>query len=433
MSKVNVQIKVSHIHCGNTEDHTGADELYITSVLSDGTPAQTQASIIGPMSINDDQHRYPNQIVFNATVEDTAVIRGGFVAFDEDTSKDWSEKPKWVEQLKDGVVSKLKSSPNSYAVAAGTILEWGYKILDKLMSSDQDDKLGEHLVSISATGPDHETLPRWHFWEDGDVIGYSSWNYSVHIEVTRIREPLYSAVWRPGNQGEHQAYSVPFNTFKATYDQLWPQNWRLHTLQSHVHNGQVLYNAVWRPGSAGEHQVYGWPYYSFKAKYDELWPQNWRLHILQSYVHNGQVLYNAVWRPGNSGEHQVYGWPYHSFKVKYDELWIQNWRLHILQSYVHNGQVLYNAVWRPGNSGEIQVYGWPHDSFRAKYDQLWPQNWRLHILQSYVHNGQVLYNAVWRPGNSGEYQTYGWSYASLKAKYDELWTQNWRLHTLVAY
>jgi hypothetical protein len=201
------------------------------------------------------------------------------------------------------------------------------------------------------------------------------------------------------SRAETQVYGWSYADYRALYNQLWPQGWRLYILQSYVtSNGQVLYNAVWRPSTSAEIQVYGWSYADYRAKYDELWPQGWRLYILQSYVKNGQVLYNAVWRRGTIGEIQFYGRSYADYRAKYDELWPQGWRLYILQSYVKNGQVLYNAVWRPGTSAEIQVYGWSYADYRAKYDELWPQGWRLYILQSYVtSNGQVLYNAVWRP------------------------------------
>jgi Bacterial tandem repeat domain 1 len=157
-----------------------------------------------------------------------------------------------------------------------------------------------------------------------------------------ITPPLYSAVWRP-----------------------------------------ALYAAVWRPGTEEEIQVYGRTYEDFRAKYDELWPQGWRLHILQAYVLNGEVRYSAVWRPSVEDEIQVYGRTYEDFRAKYDELWPQGWRLHILQAYVQNGAVRYSAVWRPSTEEEIQVYGWTYEDFRAKYDELWPQGWRLQALMTY--------------------------------------------------
>jgi hypothetical protein len=80
--------------------------------------------------------------------------------------------------------------------------------------------------------------------------------------------------------------------------------------------------------------VYGWAYQDFRNKYDELWPQGWRLHILQSYVVGGAVRYNAVWRPGTSGEVQVYGWRYQDYRDQDDELRAQGWRLLLLDAYL---------------------------------------------------------------------------------------------------
>ncbi len=48
-------------------------------------------------------------------------------------------------------------------------------------------------------------------------------------------------------------------------------------------NGAVRYNAVWRLIYEGEVQVYGWSYADFRAKYDQLWEQGWRLAMLRAY------------------------------------------------------------------------------------------------------------------------------------------------------
>jgi len=246
----------------------------------------------------------------------------------------------------------------------------------------------------------------------------------------------FTAVFRPSTSNEIQVYGWAYADYKAKYDQLWNQGWRLYSLQPTVVSGQVLYNAVWRPGTFGEIQVYGWTYADYKLKYDQLWAQGWRLQILQPYVVNGAVRYTAVWRQlGNLGEIQVYGWTYADYKLKYDQLWGQGWRLQILQPYVVNGAVRYTAVWRQlGNLGEIQVYGWTYADYKLKYDQLWAQGWRLQLLKPYRVNGQVRYTAVWRQlGNLSEIQVYGWAYNDYRQKYDDLWPQGWRLYALETF
>ncbi len=255
-------------------------------------------------------------------------------------------------------------------------------------------------------------------------------------EVVRVpADPsaLYNVVFTPGSVKELHVEGYTYADYRAAYDSIFPQGWRLHQLHAYVQNNQVLYNAVWRPGTSGEIQVYGWTYADYRAYYDQIFPQGWRLKILQSYVVNNQVLYNAVWTPSTSGEIQVYGWTYADYRAYYDQIFPQGWRLKILQSYVVNGQVLYNAVWTPSTAGEIQLYGYRYADYRAYYDSIFAQGWRLKILQSYVVNGQVLYNAVFTPSTAGEIQIYGWLYKDFIQKYDELRAQGWRIGILDAY
>ena len=45
----------------------------------------------------------------------------------------------------------------------------------------------------------------------------------------------------------------------------------------------LRYNAVWRPSTQQEIQVHGWRYQDYRAAYDNLWPQGWRLYKLDVY------------------------------------------------------------------------------------------------------------------------------------------------------
>ncbi len=75
------------------------------------------------------------------------------------------------------------------------------------------------------------------------------------------------------------------------------------------------FTAVWRPSTSSEIQVYGWRYADYRAKYDQLWNQGWRLYSLQPFVNGSDVLYDAVWRPGTHSEIQVYGWTYADYRL----------------------------------------------------------------------------------------------------------------------
>lgn len=284
-------------------------------------------------------------------------------------------------------------------------------------------KNGQPTITINGSGA---SFGQPSSFSVGDVQALQA----IYNESSNASLGRYTAVWRPSTAGEIQVYGWTYAGFRAKYDELWPQGWRLKQLNVHVVNGQPRYTAVWKPSTEGEIQVYGWSYEDFRAKYDELWPQGWRLKLLSVYVLNGQVLYTAAWKPSTAGEIQVYGWTYEAFRAKYDELWPQGWRLKLLDVYVVNGEVLYTAVWQPSTEGEIQIYNWSYEDYQAKYAELFQQGWRLKLVDMIVLNGQELYTAVWRPSSEGEFQLAGLTYEKYRAKYDQLWQQGWRLKLL---
>jgi C1A family cysteine protease len=259
-------------------------------------------------------------------------------------------------------------------------------------------------------------------------IGMSAWWLRVWAPAFRV-----TAVWRHGGDDERQVYGWSYDNYRAEYDRIWQQGYRLHALDTAVVEGEVEYSAVWRKGATSETQVYGYTFEDFKKKYDELWPQGWRIHLLSNYAVNGQVRYTAVWRKGSDAEMQWFRASFDDFKKKYDELWPQGWRLHLLSNYAVNGQVRYNAVWRKGTDAEMQWFGARYADYRQKYDELWPQGWRLHLLSNYVIDGKVFYNAVWRQGTSPEVQVYSWEYDDFRTKDSELRSQGWRLALVNTY
>src|SRR6266545_1996546 len=121
-------------------------------------------------------------------------------------------------------------------------------------------------------------------------------------------------------------------------------------------------------------------YAEFRARYDALWGQGWRLKALSNTVVNGQTRYNATWHPSDDGEVQLYEATFDEYNATYDELWNQGWRLKLLDTSVRDGQLRYTAVWQPGTGDETAVYAWRPDDFRAKYDELASQGWRLKLL-----------------------------------------------------
>jgi len=332
----------------------------------------------------------------------------------------------------------LHLQQNSAVVSQGQTVGYGADIAKVGRSGTG----GPHLHHAITNLGEH-TTDRGHFvtiafpycnYEYSDDQG-TTWHRvirGVPKEGQWVRSPApaspirYTAAWTQNTTGEYQIYDVPYATYRARYDELWPQGWRLHSLSTVVANGQVLYTAVWRPGTGGEYQIYDATYTQYRARYDELWPQGWRLKVLTRYVLNGTIRYTAAWVPATGGEYQIYDVNYAQYRARYDELWPQGWRLKLIDVVNLNGDPRYTAAWEPSTVGEYQIYGATFDQFRTRYDELWPQGWRLKFLTTYNDGGPKL-TVAWRQANEPEIWVHGWEYADLRARYDVLWQQGWRL------
>lgn len=181
-----VKIELINVYCADTEDVTGADEFYIVGALTDGTQANTKAALTSPISINNGQTKtFPasQQVLFNGYVAQGTTIRGGLKAYDEDWAHDWAKYEPWAKTIKDAVVTGLNASANPKAVAAATILDWGFKGFSAISYLDKDDLLGKIELNVSPIGPNVEEKS-WKF-SRSDWTGYSSWNYTVRYRITR--------------------------------------------------------------------------------------------------------------------------------------------------------------------------------------------------------------------------------------------------------
>jgi hypothetical protein len=302
-------------------------------------------------------------------------------------------------QVLDGIADRF--GPHGYCAADHWIVHYGES------KRDQGDKFG----TMHPNGPGQQA-------------------YADRIEQgmrQMTAQPLYSAVWQRSDDFEEQLTDATYADFRARYDELWGQGWRLKGLSNTVINGQTRYNATWHRSDDGEIQLYEATFQDYSARYNELWGQGWRLKLLDTIVRDGQLRYTAVWQPSNDGENAVYGWKFQDFKSKYDELWGQGWRLKTLSVNQIGGESLYTASWQPSNDGEQQLYEATWDDFHAMYNNLWDQGWRLAMVETSVRDGQLRYTGVWRPDTGDQAAVFAWGANDFRAKYEELASQGWRL------
>lgn len=448
--QVRIVVKLLSTHCGNTEDVTGADELYAVSLFSAGSKETMQAGLSSKLNINDDQAFDPwpaPHVLYDGVVDDTQTLTGGIRFFDEDFAKDWSQRPQWLDGLVGKGASALQSSGNPKAVIAGTVLDYAYKGFGWVASMDADDLLGARDMTISPSGPASE-ITNFKFHRD-DWTGYSSWNYNALIAIERypVKTPVpppppppatttqsHTAVWVKGS-GQKTAglFLQPFDFFDTKRSAHANGGLGLTFLQSVSGQEGVRVNARWEAGQPPQRSTFGKTYDEYRKLYDVLWTQGWRLRLLDAYPSPfwGSTLYNAVWEKRGGAEVQFYEMPFGEVGQQDARLAAQGMMLDMLQAVPTAQGLRWNAVWKPRKGNQPWVMGWTYENYRKKYDALWPQGYRLKHLQAYrLPDGGVRYDAIWEQSTRPELQFYGATRTDFQKKNAELSQQGWQLKIL---
>ncbi len=192
--EVKVRVELVDVHCNkdkNTEDVTGADELYVVAVMAPGAASKT--TVTKPFDINTDQTKEfaPDQrVIFDGPVSDGGAVEGALTAFDEDYGKDWEKKDKEIaKRLSDTIAGGAVAVGGEKGPIIAAILKVVYEVGDFLAQADKDDELGSVSIKIPADGPPEE-IKEWKFEKDeglAGAIGFSDWSYVLRYRITRTK------------------------------------------------------------------------------------------------------------------------------------------------------------------------------------------------------------------------------------------------------
>ena len=179
-----MRVVLQDVVCNDTEDVTGADEFYVTGAVSDGP--NNAGVLTRPIRINNGQTTEFGEgggTVFDADVPNKSILKVVLIAFDADSSKDWSQHGEAVTGISQSVSAGLSSIDDPYTAAAGVILPFVIQGVGGIMGLDKDDELGQHLreFPVGAT-PDGEHLQLWTLSQAGL---YSGWNYTVRYKIIK--------------------------------------------------------------------------------------------------------------------------------------------------------------------------------------------------------------------------------------------------------
>lgn len=255
------------------------------------------------------------------------------------------------------------------------------------------------------------------------------------IRVPAANPSPFSVVstWENVNAREKQVYNVPFDEYKALYDEHWEKGWRLHTIQAIPSGNHPNFTAVWRRGSYQEKQVYATPYDNFRKLYDEIYPDGYRIKLLDVVVIKGVPLYTAVWIKSNEQETQVYGVSMETFKTRYDDLWKKDWRIKSINPYIIGKNLKYTVIFTKGNAAEKQMYSVSHEQFIQRNSELWNEGWRIKQIKPLKINNKMHYTVVYERSARAELSSFHIGFSNYIDRYHHLWKDGWRIKQLQMY
>ena len=293
------------------------------------------------------------------------------------------------------------------------------------------------------SNPEFLTMPAAFSNYEAEVDG--EWKLMIRgIPQTnqRIRRPLdegpirYTAAWERSTEAELQMYGVSYEKYRAKYDSIWNEGWRLAMLEAVAVDDHARYTAVWRRTGGAEFQLYGATRAEFEAENQTQELKGWRLDLLTSYVADGQARYTGVWRPSNETRPLLLGESRSQFDAKDKRQREHGFGLHRLSTHTHNGETRYSALWRLSNEQEGPPFiDRTEASYQREYKSRFQFGFRLKLLSITFVNGEPKYSGTWvkHANPVDEERWHGVSYGDLRARYDVLWQKGWRLKLLEPY
>jgi hypothetical protein len=137
-------------------------------------------------------------------------------------------------------------------------------------------------------------------------------------------------------------------------------------------------------------------YSTLIAKYNEVFPQGWRISTIDSFVYNGTVYYNAAWHPGTWGQYDYFGLNPSDMTSQFLYFNGYGWSAAVLDTYLApDGTTRYNVSWRPQGSGAMYFLATPAQ-FASKDAELHAQGYNLTTMSVSGSAASPLYSVSWR-------------------------------------
>ena len=244
--------------------------------------------------------------------------------------------------------------------------------------------------------------PKWRFCKTVGIDMVIRIILGCFLSGSLLAQNTYTGVWSGGT--DHKLWvDANWVSFKAKWDELNNEGYRLVDIETAVVNGERHYSGVWEPGSDPYKLWVEMDWKTLKRRWDELEAQNLRLVDLEVYVENGNRYFMGVWRQGTHRQKILVDATWESFRSTDKNLRRQNYRLWDVETYILNGQRKYASVWREGEEMTLLLTGLDQNTFEKIQEGLNENDLQLIDVEIVLQEGQYRYMGLWREGGGRQH------------------------------
>src|SRR5262245_36112357 len=118
-----IRMELVDVVCADPEDVTGPDEFSVVGAVYDGK--ETRGVLTSPITIGAGQTKpfsAGQSVLYDGQLSDSATLRIGLTACDEDAAKDWSKRGDHIQKIAGDVAAALKAVPHPVLQTAGMVV-----------------------------------------------------------------------------------------------------------------------------------------------------------------------------------------------------------------------------------------------------------------------------------------------------------------------
>jgi hypothetical protein len=227
-------------------------------------------------------------------------------------------------------------------------------------------------------------------------------------------KPTFLGVYRPGGfpGGEVpltllSGTESDFLAWLANVKNLGANGYHIHSITSHVINGQLRFSGVWWPGRRDQYVTFGSNDALFSQQYTTLTNQGWRVQQIATSAIGSTTYYSAILEKGSYAHVPGLSRTRAQFDADVPFWAGRGYRLMCLSTNMLNGEVRYTGVYVPSTVAQEVVHSMTATDFHWEVERQRSRGMYLNVVGTHVLNDVVRHTGVFNGFGGNAYISFG--------------------------